>query len=1596
MLLSPAQRRARGGDANMPGDDRADGALAVAREAARALGAEGLSGASPMPAALPPRRRFPSLAFVTSDAGCQTPLTSRLPHAAADPERAWLETTTLDLRRLVPGESAGARDSLSIDAGDDDDDVDVAFVEAVMPHRPKQNVPSTASTTPSALPPLPALPIGSRLLPIAELVAWRSKRGTACCASDLRALWSGARAAARAAEARECQKENQNEETFADAAKGGAVPATRADIETVLSALSARETALAPVVPFAIVGRLRLARAARPNDEDGDEDEDDSGTGLLLEDATGRVAVASVDLPDARLLGKRVLCVAWTLLIDGEDHDSRRTKTKTKSALLEVARFAPLDAPSVVADPLPAMTSAAVPAPPAPKRGSGFAVRGAVVAVSPVVSLGVPREGGAVSPDAETNRLGEAPETIRHRFFLVELGDACASCGGNGVWTGTGTPPTRDPSDRSDPLSWRRRLVFTGDALARWHPFFGAATGGGGASTCACVEVTNLRASRLFKGEGDRRELRVAAATAATTVAVRRPTVAAREAHFDRDVWIASGGCACASCARGDTVSFLDAYVLGEDPSGLGVRVSGRRDGRGVPFLLTHARVGSPPRDGVAFPALRPGTLVRVTHAHPVWRRRASLSTTAEVRGGDDDEAFGDDVDSDDSDDASSDDAEPLKKTPERRVEDETDHFGCRALGACVRTRVRVLRRSPLAARAPRLFAADVSRSRHGETFVAANGSSAFRRFESLVSARAMQRHCETRSFVETARLRRLALALARRTKAWDDRDAREARAALAGLVLGKRTRAQRGGEDAEADEGERETHREGDSAAAADRERERFQNALAAAFTSGEEGDPSSLEASNTPKSVESRCVESARASIYHEFFTPTGYGGHEARLPRLPAVAAVTRLASRAFAEARTSAAKKKPDETDRNERSREEKESRRIPFGASVGAARCDRLVLPGEALFTTPVALVGWLARRNRRDENENKGAPSSALYLSDVPIPSASRTESAAPRRGARGFLTNRVHVEIESGSVLVPETLPLGGLVVVKRWSVFCEGASPCADDDFHFGRREEPSRKTNAPCRVHVRARREDVIVIGAAARGGVLGDQIFRLAPPPPAKCGVSDVLVWRPDRSNRPFDAAARLSEWGPGGVPVSLALARKSAPSTEVRQKSHPRNLAKWPPAPWFPPPFLARVTRDERVLDDRGGERKLRLTFADVSNEGDVVDAYVGGMDPSRVPLGIGAGAVVLVERAAAHVSANANVYLKLTSQTVLRVLSPAASTLGVADTFSAPRLFTQPSNVRRLKTTSTLPRACGRRFAPLDALARGATAGFEHSCVDRRAWTTRARVARVSFLCAKWACLSCGCDAGSFGAANAVGAMRLVAERRAERERRLREGEERLDVGPNAAPSSVAGCSMCRPPAERFKDDAALNRAVDAACGFEVEVGAVLTNGEASADVWVAGDAGRNLLPPAVRAATRALAKKHGRVVARFDAAAANAGAFCPYVMEGYCGRALGEVESGPLLAAIGHAASLGEVLATVEYKYVAFSGGNGDCFGNFAGVGALSAPGPTTRVMSLGGVPVATAVAPTAKLRVTALEPVEPAREAARMLAEEAPTAKA
>ena len=218
-------------------------------------------------------------------------------------------------------------------------------------------------------------------------------------------------------------------------------------------------------------------------------------------------------------------------------------------------------------------------------------------------------------------------------------------------------------------------------------------------------------------------------------------------------------------------------------------------------------------------------------------------------------------------------------------------------------------------------------------------------------------------------------------------------------------------------------------------------------------------------------------------------------------------------------------------------------------------------------------MGWLAHRAR-----DAGA-CHALELSDTPFASSAGDSARRARGGC-------VHVEIEDASVRVAETLPLGVLVVLRRWTVFCEGASLCVTDDL------DPKP---APCRVHVRVRREDLAVIGAAAPGG-FGER--ALAPPPPATCGVSDVLVWSPDRSLLGGDAPS--PEPGPGAYPSRSRAERPRRRRAPVRDC---RRARLWLAAAgaWFPPPFLARVTRDERILDDRGGERKLRLTLADTTN-----------------------------------------------------------------------------------------------------------------------------------------------------------------------------------------------------------------------------------------------------------------------------------------------------------------------------------------------------------------------------------------------------------
>ena len=104
---------------------------------------------------------------------------------------------------------------------------------------------------------------------------------------------------------------------------------------------------------------------------------------------------------------------------------------------------------------------------------------------------------------------------------------------------------------------------------------------------------------------------------------------------------------------------------------------------------------------------------------------------------------------------------------------------------------------------------------------------------------------------------------------------------------------------------------------------------------------------------------------------------------------------------------------------------------------------------------------------------------------------------------------------------------------------------------------------------------------------------------------------MLVWSPDRS--PLGGDAPSLSRARGRTP---ALSRGGRAAAGRRfGTAAARELWLAAAGALVPAPFLARVTRDERILDDRGGERKLRLTLADTTNAHDVVDAYVGGMDP---------------------------------------------------------------------------------------------------------------------------------------------------------------------------------------------------------------------------------------------------------------------------------------------------------------------------------------------------------------------------------------------
>jgi hypothetical protein len=169
----------------------------------------------------------------------------------------------------------------------------------------------------------------------------------------------------------------------------------------------------------------------------------------------------------------------------------------------------------------------------------------------------------------------------------------------------------------------------------------------------------------------------------------------------------------------------------------------------------------------------------------------------------------------------------------------------------------------------------------------------------------------------------------------------------------------------------------------------------------------------------------------------------------------------------------------------------------------------------------------------------------------------------------------------------------------------------------------------------------------------------------------------------------------------------------------------------------------------------------------------------------------------------------------------------------------------------------------------------------------------------------------------------------------------------------------------------------------------------MLCDGSAQAECWIAGAAGEALLTPDVKSAATALARRHGRVTARLasvdldpDGPPGSGGGFATHALRGYAAQSVSEREGWPLLAAVGRAARLDEMLFGVALNYKRFDAAPGerDFFdAGAAAFGAQSAPERSTRTVTIGGRATKTLVEPIPRLRAFDVRPLEAAREAAR-----------
>jgi len=1218
--------------------------------------------------------------------------------------------------------------------------------------------------------PFPVLPLGSTLCSVAEL------RAMGPCASDLTRLW---------ARSRRSDSDDDEEEEDEDAPE-------------------LNDASTAPVVPVAVVGRLTLAPALSVNAPAHEYERIDpaiDAAGLALADATGSVAVVtSASLPDARWIGKVVLATGWTRPspegcgdagFSGRSISGRSISGRSGGfVVLEVTSFACLEedtpAGSSIHPPpaMPSVVDAAV-APPRKKKGAPT-VTGAVVAVSPVITI--------------WDRA--------QRFFMAELG-ACPRCGAGD----------------------KRALLFNGETLCRWRPFLGAAMGGefdapgSAANQCGCVTVADTREMSMFKGDGDGKEIRLLAATAATTV-VPNPSFGPRERLLGESTGTgrsvhASVECGCASCVRGATLGRLEASVAGPDLSGAGVvllRPVGTQ-GRGIPFVPDLGVMST----GTVVPSLRAGATVALTHAHPVWKR--------DPAGDEDDFIDGDGC------------------------------WGLRAIGACVRTRVRTVTPSPSCAPAPTLTT--------GGTEGGGDGC------DDVFTKRDVARACERGGIPAAVRLRDMAAALRRKFDCADPGQRRNANR----LLVGKRKRASVGG------------FGDDDASATA------FDLDGALRRLGGEE---------TAPDSSSNRRGQ----SIYHEFFTPVGLGGDERPVPAVPTLRSIVDAGVRSFADAVR--AEVTAAET-AGRRYLRASAAAALPFGNSKGAVPLDRVVVSSREFGgPTPCALLlGWL-KEYKTGEGE---------------------------REKRRYALTDHTH-EIDVCLAGDRELPPLPCMMACTRWSLACEGAKESVDVEGYSDARDRESLPPRlAAPRCHLRFAASDVVCAEDA-----FNDENAPPRPrPEPNKIkSLSDVLVWVRGTSDG----------WhkGAGPPPMGGAYADPEERAARVNPAYRPLTQAQWPPRPSGAPPFRAVVVGDvyQRDTWGRGAQRVIKLRDVDT---GDRCDGYTDRTE--ELPSGVGVGAVLVLENAKRGVSNTMQCYVKFTPGTRVTVEVPGHATLG-------------PSR-------ASIPAPVQSRTVRLADIAAAASAGA--GSVDNRLWEFRARVVSVNTLAVRWGCKFCGSDAGSMGAASAAAAETSM--------RTHRRGIGVDDV--EGIGAVLAGCGECRP---RSANPAARALSAERSCGFEVECNATLDDGTSHCDLWINGTAGEALLPPGLKAKAVALARRHGCVRATLAASGGrdvgdDGPRFFSHDLRGYAGLPMSKVEGAPLVAAVGHAKSLGEMIvaANLSYKRWTEDTSATDFFG------ARSHPGPNACQVVLNGKPCGMSYAPIPKLRAVAVTPVECAREAAAAL---------